>query len=113
MLSLRKEIKNYSSSCEHLIAEAASADAVPFTLDEIEVIKYYVSEMTGLVDQLVRKSQSQVPHDRQSIQSFAVASEAVFLMDGFSKGGKDSIRHSVSDIRAEILDGKEHPASER
>ena len=107
MLPLRKEIDDYSRSCEHLIAAALARDAVPFTQDEIEWIAYYTTEMTTLVDQLVRKSKTQVQHDRQTIQEFAVASEALFLTEGLSKGEIDSIRQSVSDVTTNILEEQE------
>ena len=63
--------------------------------------------MTTLVDQLVRKSKTQVPHDRQTLQEFAVTSEALFLTKGLSDGEKDSIRDSVSDVTTQILDEQE------
>lgn len=107
MIPLRKEITDYSRSCEHLIAAALSRDAVPFTQDEIEWIEYYTTEMTTLVDQLVRKYKTQVPHGRQTLQEFAVASEALFLTKGLSEGEKDSIRDSVSDVSTNILDEQE------
>ena len=107
MLPLRKEITGYSRSCEHLIAAALSRDAVPFTQDEIEWIAYYVGEMTNVVDQPARKSKTQVHHDRQTLQKFAVASEALFLTKGLSEGEKDSIRDSVSNITTQILDDNE------
>jgi hypothetical protein len=80
---------------------------LPFTQDEIDWITYYTTEMTTLVDQLVRKSKTQVPHDRQSLQQFAIASEALFLTKGLSEGEKDSIRDSVSDVTTQILDEQE------
>ena len=107
MIPLRKEITDYSRSCEHLIAAALSRDAVPFTQDEIEWITYYAGEMTNLVDQLVRKSKTQVPHDRQTLQTFAIASEALFLTEDLSNGERDSIRQSVSDVTTKILDEQE------
>ncbi|MDK2743404.1 MAG: hypothetical protein NDI90_10855 [Nitrospira sp. BO4] len=107
MLPLRKQINDYSRSCEHLIAAAAETDAIPFSQDEIDWIVYYTTEMTSLVDQLVRKSKTQVQHDRQTIQEFAVASEALFLTKGLSEGERDSIRHSVSDVTTNILDEQE------
>ena len=107
MLSLRKEITDYSRSCEHLISAAASTDAVPFTQDEIDWITYYAAEMTKLVDQVVRNSKPQVPHGRQTMQAYAVASEALLLKNGFSEGEENSIRQSISDVTTEILDKKE------
>jgi hypothetical protein len=112
MIPLRKEINDYSRSCEHLIYSAASGDATPFTQDEIDWISYYASEMKNLADQLARKAKNQVPHDRQTIHQFAVASEALFLMDGLSQWERDSIRQSVSDVTTKILVEKEDPAFE-
>lgn len=109
MLRLRREIGDYSRSCEHLISAAASPDAVPFTQDELDWITYYATEMTNLVDQLVRKSKTQIPHERETIQEFAIASEALFLTDSLSNGEKDSIRQSVSDITTQILNEKKDP----
>ncbi len=110
MIPLRKEINDYSRSCEHLIAAAVATDAVPFTQDEIDWITYYTTEVTTLVDQLVRKSRTQVHHDRQTLQEFAIASEALFLTKNLSEGEKDSIRDSVSDVSTNILDEKKDPA---
>ncbi|UVT17623.1 MAG: hypothetical protein H8K04_08865 [Nitrospira sp.] len=107
MIPLRKQINDYSRSCEHLIAAAAETDAIPFTQDEIDWIVYYTTEMTSLVDQLVHKSKTQVQHDRKTMQEFAVASEALFLTKGLSEGEKDSIRNSVSDVTTQILDEQE------
>ncbi len=110
MIPLRKEIKDYSSACEHLISAAASPDSIPFTQDEIDWISYYTAEMTNLVDQLVRISKTQVLHERESMQEFAIASEALFLTDGFSEREKDSIRQSVSDVATQVLDEQKEPA---
>lgn len=112
MIPLRKEIKDYSSACEHLIYAAASTDSIPLTQDEIDWISYYAAEMTNLVDQVLRISKTQVLHDRQTIQDFAIASEALFLTDGFSEGEKDSIRQSVSNVTTQILDEQKDPAFE-
>ncbi len=111
MLPLRKEIGDYSRSCEHLISAAASSDAIPFTQDEINWITYYTTEMTTVVDQLVRKYKTQIHHDRQTLQDFAVASEALFLEKGLSEGEKDNIRHSVSDVTTDILDDEKNDPS--
>jgi hypothetical protein len=113
MLSLRKEIKDYSSSCEHLISAAASADAIPFTQDESDWIKYYAAEMMNLADQLLRNSKPQVRHKRQTIREYAAACEALLLMDGFSEEERDSIRQSVLAITTKILVEKEESALER
>ncbi|MDK2743402.1 MAG: hypothetical protein H8K03_00860 [Nitrospira sp.] len=112
-IPLRKEIRDYSSFCEHLIAAAVSPDSIPFTQDEIDWISYYTAEMTNVVDQLVRKSKTQGLHHRQTIRDFAIASEALFLTDGLSEGEKDSIRQSLSDVTKKILDEQEDPVLER
>jgi hypothetical protein len=106
MLPRRKEISDYSRSCEHLIAAAASPDAVPFTPDEIDWITYYATAINNPIDSLVRKSKTQVHHDRQTLQEFAVTSEALFLTKGLSEGENDSLRDSVSDVPTNILDEK-------
>jgi hypothetical protein len=113
MIPLRKEIKDYSGACEHLIYAAASPDTIPLTQDEIDWISYYAAEMTNLVDQLVRTNKTQVLHDRQSIQEFAVASEALFLTDDLSQRERDSIRQSVSNVTTQVLDEQKDPALKR
>ena len=113
MLSLRKEIKDYSSSCEHLIAAAASTDAIPFTEDETDWIAYYASEMANLADHLLHTSRPQIQHKRQVLREYAAACEALLLMDGLSEEEKDSIRRSVSEITTKLLVEKEDPALER
>ena len=70
------------------------------------------AEMTNVIDQLVRESKTQVLHHRQTIQDLAIASEALFLTDGFSEGEKDSIRQSVSDVTTQVLDEQKDPALE-
>ena len=113
MIPSRKEIKDYSSSCEHLLYAAASPHSIPFTQDEIEWIAYYTAEMTYLVDKLVRISRRQILHDRETLQEFAVASEALFLTDGLTDDEKESIRHSLSDVRTQVLDEQKDPALDR
>ena len=112
MLPFRKEIKDYSSACEHLIYAAASPDSIPLTQDEIDWISYYTTEMTNVIDQLMGESKIQVLHHRQTMQDFAIASEALFLTNEFSENEKDSIRQSVSDVTTKILVEKEDPALE-
>ena len=112
MIPLRKEIKDYSNSCEHLISAALSFDAIPFSEEEIDWIAYYAAEMANLVNQLAHKPKTQVVHDRLSLQEFAIASEALFLTDSFSDCEKDSIRQSIADVTTKILDGQEHPVLE-
>jgi hypothetical protein len=113
MISLRKEVKDYSRTCEHLISAAASPDSIPLTQDEMDWISYYTAEMTNVIDQLVHKSKTQRLHHRQTIRDFAIASEALFLMDGLSEGEKDSIRQSVSDVTTQVLDEQKDPALDR
>ncbi|UVT20095.1 MAG: hypothetical protein H8K03_20340 [Nitrospira sp.] len=113
MIPLRKEVKDYSRTCEHLIAASVLIDSTPFTQDEIDWIAYYATEMTNLADQLVRGSKTQILHDRDTLQAFAIASEALFLTDGLSEGEKDSIRQSISGVTTQILDEQEYPALER
>lgn len=110
MVSLRKEITDYSRSCEHLISAAVGPAAVPFTQDEIDWITYYTEEMTNLVDQLVRKSKTQVNHDRQALHAFSIASEALFLTNDLEDRERDSIRQSVSDVTTKILHDKKDSA---
>ena len=112
MVTLRREIDNYSRSCEFLISAVATANTVPFTLDEIEWIRYYTVEMTNLVDQLLSKSRPQARHRRETIRLYAIACEALMLMEGLSDEEKVSIRQSVSDIRTKILAEKDNPAPE-
>ncbi|MGC4096270.1 MAG: hypothetical protein QM706_04075 [Nitrospira sp.] len=107
MIPLRKAITDYSRSCEHLISAAAEKEAIPFTQDEIDWITYYTTEMTTLVDQLVQKFKPQIHHDRETMQAFAVASEALFLTERLTGGEKDSIRDSISDVTTQILNEHE------
>lgn len=109
MLPLRKEIDDYSRSCEHLIGAASLADAIPFTAEEIEWIAYYGSEMTGLANQLLHNSRPHFEHKRLTIREFAAACEALLHMDGFSESERDSIRRSVSNVATKILGDKEAP----
>lgn len=112
MLALRKEIDDYSRSCERLIAAALLADSIPFTADEIEWITYYGNEMTSLANQLLRSARPAFEHKRQTIRELAAACEALLVLDGFSEDERDSIRRSVSDITTKILTAKEEPIEE-
>jgi hypothetical protein len=112
MVLLRREISDYSRSCEHLIAALVATKGVPFTLDEIDWIRYYTVEMTNLVDQLLSKSRPQARHRRETIRLYAVACEAMMLMEGLSDEEKASIRQSILDIRTKILVEDDNPAPE-
>jgi hypothetical protein len=105
MLSLRKEIQEYSRSCERLISGALTPDSTSFTTDEILLIAYYANEMTCLVDQLLRQPQLQQYQRQQSVQEYARASEALLLVNDLSQEERESIRCSIRDVTAKILNG--------
>ena len=107
MLPLRKEIDDYSRACEHLIVAAASKDAIPFTLEEIDWIAYYAKEMTSLADQLVQAPRPQGKHDRQTMRAYARTSETLLRVKNLSNGERESIRDSVADVREQILDDRQ------
>ena len=48
-MSLRKEVKEYIRSCEHLLSDAALSPAVPFSPEECGSIEYYTAEVTKLI----------------------------------------------------------------
>jgi hypothetical protein len=48
-MSLRKEVKEYIRSCEHLISGAAFSPVVPFSQEECGSIEYYTTEVTKLI----------------------------------------------------------------
>jgi hypothetical protein len=48
-MSLRKEVKDYVRSCEHLLSDAALPAAVPFSAEECGSIEYYTTEVTKLI----------------------------------------------------------------
>jgi hypothetical protein len=104
LISLRKEIDDYSRSCERLIVAAESPDGTPFTSEEIEWIAYYATEMTNLAKRLPRGPKPESQHERQSIQDYAKASEAVLGMNNFSNEERQSIKESVDGITDNILD---------
>jgi hypothetical protein len=111
MVPLRKEIEDFSRSCERLIIAATSLDETPFTSEEIAWVNYYVKEMANLVDQLSRNTKPQVQHERQSMQDYADANEAVLALKNLSNGERQSIQESVKDIRNNILNGPESSES--
>ena len=41
--ALREEVRRYLSGCEYLLA--AASNSLPFTEDELAIIKYYVAEV--------------------------------------------------------------------
>lgn len=47
-MSLRKEVKEYINSCEHLLSDSLST-AVPFSPTERGSIDYYATEVTKLI----------------------------------------------------------------
>ena len=103
MVPLRKEIDDYSRSCERLLVEAASLKEAPFTAEEIEWIAYYAREMTNLANQLSRRPKPHSLHERQSMQDYADANEAVLALKNISKDEHQSIKESVDDITNNIL----------
>lgn len=48
-MSLRKEVKEYISSCEHLLSDSTRSTAVPFSPTERGSIDYYTTEVTKLI----------------------------------------------------------------
>jgi len=106
-LPLRKEIDDYSRSCERLIVAAASQDGHPFTDEEIQWVAYYAKEMTSLVDRLMPDRKPEEKHERLAMQDYSQTSEAVLKMKNFSDEERNSIRDSVADVRKNILDGRQ------
>lgn len=45
---LRKEIRDFSRACEHLLAMASSTDTESLTSDELQMIHYYAHELIKL-----------------------------------------------------------------
>ena len=109
MEPLRKEIKDFSCSCEHLLAAVASSGSTPFTRHETDYIEYYAREMTQLVDELLSKSGPQARHKRHAIQEYAAACETLLLSDVLSEDESDSVRQSISDVITRVLVEKEDP----
>ena len=103
-LQLRKEIDDYSRSCERLIVATGSPNFTPFTAEEVEWIAYYAREMTNLAKRLPRGPKPQSQHERQSMQDYANASEAVLRLNNFSHEERESIKESVDDLSDNILD---------
>lgn len=48
-MSLRKEVKEYIRSCEHLLSDAAISATVPFSQEECGSIEYYTAEVMKLI----------------------------------------------------------------
>ena len=48
-MSLRKGVKEYIRSGEHLLSAAALSTAAPFSTDECGSIEYYTAEATKLI----------------------------------------------------------------
>ena len=48
-MSLRKEVKEYIRSCEHLLSDAALSTAAPFSPEECGSIEYYTAEVSKLI----------------------------------------------------------------
>jgi hypothetical protein len=48
-MSLRKEVKEYIRSCEHLLSDAALSTTVPFSQEECGSIEYYTAEVSKLI----------------------------------------------------------------
>jgi hypothetical protein len=86
---------------------AASSNEKPFTSEEIQWIAYYAKEMSSLVDRLSLHLKPQSQHQRQSMQDYADASEAVLALKNLSNGERQSVKDSVKDVRSSILDHNE------
>ena len=48
-MSLRKEVKEYIRSCEHLLSDATLPTAAPFSPEECGSIEYYSAEVSKLI----------------------------------------------------------------
>jgi hypothetical protein len=48
-MSLRKEMKEYIRSCEHLLSDAALSTATSFSPEECGIIEYYNAEVMKLI----------------------------------------------------------------
>jgi hypothetical protein len=48
-MSLRKEVKEYIRSCEHLLSDATLSTTVPLSPEECGSIEYYTAEVTKLI----------------------------------------------------------------
>ena len=48
-MSLRKEVKEYIRSCEHLLSDAALSTTVAFSPEECGSIEYFTAEVTKLI----------------------------------------------------------------
>ena len=51
---LRKEVQNYLRSCEHVLSVPAVPHDLPFSPDEVQIMKYYVAEMGKMLGQLTK-----------------------------------------------------------
>lgn len=45
---LRKEVRDFSRACEHILAIASSTDTESFTNDELQMIQYYANELSKI-----------------------------------------------------------------
>ena len=52
VLQFREEVVNYLRSCEHLLSVSAVPHDPPFAQDEMEIVKYYASEVTKMLGQM-------------------------------------------------------------
>ena len=102
MLPLRKEIQDYSRSCEHLISAAVSRDVTPFSPDEIQWIAYYATEVTSLVDRVARMPVSDGSHERQVIREYARASGALLKLEDLSEDERRRIT-LIDDIAKKVI----------
>jgi hypothetical protein len=51
VLKFRAEVVTYLRSCEHLISVSAVPHDPPFSPDEMEIVKYYATEVVKMLDQ--------------------------------------------------------------
>lgn len=105
MIPLRPELTDLSRSCERLISAAGRPEnATAFSSVEIDCIAYYVRELTSLVNRLAPDREPQEAQERQTMQDYAQASEAVMHLNNLSEEERQSVRNSVADVQTNILD---------
>jgi len=52
--AFRYEVQNYIRSCEHLLSIDATPYNPPLTIDELQMVEYYVEEVAQMVSRQVR-----------------------------------------------------------
>ena len=119
---VRKDVQDYLSACEHLLAVAVEPTTPRLSNEELKLLEYYAAEIAEkiLLLQVQNRSGISLPElsvlrplhrsimseYRQVIREYIRASEALLKDNGFTDQEKKLIEAVLRQISRELLDGR-------